>query len=673
MQHKTLKLSTLAILIAGATHANAAVYQVVEVASQGDVESLEYFNKDTSQTLEFYGQAIKASADGENCFNATCNNGNDYTVVGESRFGTDGINYRDEAPFIYDNEQSINDLWSFERYCNDNLGPNTCDVWAESQYFGKDYNRDDRYDASGFGGLLREQQAWVAKDYFANAFPLVDGKKIATFAVAETGYEADNLAVLGSLVGKDSSTHITSNAVVNGIVTDSNYAFGVTSSGYFDNGARYARQFAKRGFINTASKNLELGPIKGNAFVEQMGQSLAWDAVEYPAGSGNLLVVGSASYDQSDLDDSDKLPDDVEVNGQAIGYSTSTLVNCGTNPTAANLFSTPECQYSVFANNAAFWVVDTANNTAEETKPIASMAVAARETDSDRSAQASGRAVALVNDKPVIVGFTTEDVDGDYYASRAAVFTPKTSFDVSDTSTYEWDITLIPGTDIEDSSSDRQYRYSIATDINENNKVVGVSKNYRSESRSYAENIFIYDGTNTKYIDSSINADIFFNGYNGFPSAINNNDQIVGWVDSESANQVDGKFRRQRGFTYNAGAAIANSPLTANGAWMLDDLINDNGAVSAAANQFRIAQATDINDAGVISATALKCAGGYQDLSNESQCSGDEKLVAVKLVPIPDGTIEARPEISSSIERSGASLGMFALTMLGWIGFRRRK
>ena len=284
--------------------------------------------------------------------------------------------------------------------------------------------------------------------------------------------------------------------------------------------------------------------------------------------------------------------------------------------------------------------------------------------------QAGARAVAVVDNMPVIVGYSTEYQDNDYYAVRAVVFEPS----AGTLAENGWTMSFIPDTDVETSDGDRQYSYSVATAINGNGLVAGVAKSYYAVSRSYAETIFLYDyDTNqTTFIDSSVDADIFFSGYNAFPSAINNNNQMVGWIDAETVNQVDGRARRQRAFTYIEGNDIADSPLEANTAWMLDDLTNG-GTYNTSNNQFRIAQATDINDAGVISATALKCEGGYSDYTAESSCDSDELVVAVKLVPISGGTIEVRDEETETIERSGASFGLFPLLLLGLIGLNRRR
>ncbi|GAB3531724.1 DUF3466 family protein [Photobacterium alginatilyticum] len=690
MQHKTLKLSTLAVLIASVTQANAAVYQVVEVdgASSG-VGSLQYYSKNTSDVqsrVEFYAQGV-ASSGSENCFTQSCD-ASTYAIFGESRLGSDGINYRDEVPFISDNRQESNDYFSLRSYCINNLGFNTCDDWANTAYYGLNFNEENVQDGSGFGGLHREHVAWN-ENFYSNAFPLTEAtagalSRVTTFAEDASSYDPATVAALGTKV----STHETTNGVVNriGQFSGNDFQLGITSSAYFESNNRYARQFNKRGFVNagaTPTKSVLNPVLTSEALVTQMGQTLAWDAVEY---NGQLLVVGSASFSTSKLSDDNKLPSDSDAKDR-LSLNDGLFENCATTASDVNnLFTTKECQFSVFANDAAFWTVDNTGAASANAKPLAERVDSQNRTypaldpdnDQIRSFQASARAVALVGGQPVAAGFSTDSIannsvnttEGDYYAVRAAIYKPKSGFSVD---SGQWERTIIPGLDIEE-GNDRKLRFSMATDINSNNKVIGFSKNVSSENRSYAETMFVYDNTagTLKKLDTSIDSTIFFQGANGFPSSINNKDQVVGWVDSESVNQVNGRQRRQRAFTYMAGADIEGSPLQSNKAWMLDDLTNG-GSVSTENNAFRIAHATDVNDAGIISATAFKCEGGYQSLTKESQCSTDEKVVAVKLVPIVGGTIEQRPEEQSTIKREGASLGLFALTLLGLIGFRRRK
>ncbi|MFA0520503.1 DUF3466 family protein, partial [Vibrio sp. 10N.222.55.E8] len=104
-------------------------------------------------------------------------------------------------------------------------------------------------------------------------------------------------------------------------------------------------------------------------------------------------------------------------------------------------------------------------------------------------------------------------------------------------------------------------------------------------------------------------------------------------------------------------------------AWWLDDLTND-GNASGDNNKFRIIDATDINDAGVISATAIKCTVGgktqpYDTTSHNSYCGGAasnavEEVVAVKLIPIAGNTkadIQPRSTDTEKVGRQGGSLG----------------
>ncbi|MGR5078863.1 DUF3466 family protein [Photobacterium swingsii] len=686
MRQNMLKLSTLAILIAGVTNANAAVYKIVEVDETGsglsEVNQLPYYNNDKSNRTETYGQAILPSDKTANCFDGSCGDGNAYTVVGESRFGVAGIEYRDEVAFTSDIYQEINDVSTLDNYCKNNLGFNTCGTWADTRYFGTLFNADDAYDETGFGGLLREQVAF-RKGYTRNSFLLVKGQPTETFA--ETASKYNNTSNLGTLVANSM------NSVPNGItrVASNDVVYGVTSSAYFSNSGRFSRQFAKRGFIQSASGSFELTPpLAGSTKLAQiMGTSAAWGAVVDPVDNGNLLVVGSAAFSESYLDDDKKLPSksDLKIDGIEQGLSTNSLRNCTEQANKADfsgLYNTWECQFTMFSNDAYLWVVNPDGVGADKPIRIAKNDSRApynpKSNKKEQSFQAAARAISIVGNKPYIVGSSTQLVRDDNFGLRAAVYSPKASVDFTQSLADDsWEIKFI-GPDLYDGDK-RQYTFSVATDINENNKVVGIAKLDRSESRSYAERMFIYDNNKNefKFLDSSVSG-LFFDGSNGYTSSINNNDVLVGKLDSETANQVDGRQRRQRGFLYNAGSDIAGSPLKAGGAWFLDDLTND-GTVSGTkvANSYRIAEATDINDAGVISATALYCDGGYDKLTQESTCKGGEKnserVVAVKLVPIQNGDIQTRPAEETEIKRNGASLGMFALTLLGFIGFRRRK
>ncbi|MHA6609141.1 DUF3466 family protein [Photobacterium damselae] len=706
MQHKMLKLSTLAVLIAGVTQAQAAVYKVVEVPDNSDLTSLDYFSDANMQlpvnyiqSPEFSASAISQSST-DSCFTSDCGDASDSIVVGQGRWGFDGLSLKDTVPFLSDNYQHINDREELERYCRDNLGFNTCDTWAKERYYGKNYNNDGTHDFTGIGGLQRQQAIWN-RGYFANTLSMVDGNRVDTFA--NNGSKYGDSSIFNDQTIINTSTHVTADSVTNGIINENGQqiVYGITSSAVFEhkngNESHNIRAFNKRGFVNIGdSTKLALNPVTSKAeLVNRMGQTQANGAVIY---KDKLLIVGSAAYapsfyyfenskgpntslsNKTLAFDSEKLPSTSDGGGINIGVSfndnnfkrcfiTNEKEGLSSQPTAKQVYDSFECQFSTFANEAAFWSVDLNTSAVTAGTILTPDLYVLDDSDRDRSYQASARAISIVNEKPVAVGFSTIDVNNDYYANSASIFKG-----ADNNGSLTWSREFIPGLAIKQ-GDDRKYSYTTATDINDNGVVIGVGKNYTVEDRSYPESMFVYKLGDSKptMLHSNISG-IFFDGSNGYASAINNKDQVVGWVDTERVNQADGRQRRQRAFTYMYDQS--QGPLNKGGVWMLDDLTNDNGSAASTANQFRIAQATDINNAGVISATALKCEGGYSDLSSKATCAGSEKLVAVKLVPIAGSTkddIQKRPEIEEPVKRSGGSLGVLALTVLGFIGFRRRK
>jgi hypothetical protein len=217
---------------------------------------------------------------------------------------------------------------------------------------------------------------------------------------------------------------------------------------------------------------------------------------------------------------------------------------------------------------------------------------------------------------------------------------------------------------------------------------VGYAKRngYVPENGSAGNKIFVVtDAANPTA--TFLSGGIFFSGSSGEAKAVNNYNEFVGQIDAETTREVDGSERRHRGFIYPYqanGTDASRIALFQSKAWWLDDLTND-GDASGENNKFRIIDATDINDAGVISATAIKCTVNgvpqpYDTTSHNSYCgnaSSDavEEVVAVKLVPISDDSIrniQPRGTDSQNVERQGAGLGVFALTLLGFLGFRRK-
>ncbi|KJG05450.1 hypothetical protein UB33_13195 [Photobacterium angustum] len=671
MPHKMLKLSTLAILVAGASQASAAVYDIVPVDKGNEeisktVTDLDYFPeaeanaKDTP--VEVFTTGIKSSAEGENCFTGNNCNADSYDVAGTVRRGTQGTPLSDTTAYN-ENRQFIDDLNELYSYCKNTFGyaNDICSDWADNEYYGYGYNVDSPQDGQGLGGLQHIQQTWL-NGYYSNALALKNGMAVTTKADKASGYTSID-KTLGDIEPN------TTDAVLEGIV--GNYSFGTSTSAVFKNGSVNPRAFAKRGFVNNDGTPVSLlAPVSGDAFVKNMGQTTANGAVETT--DGNLLVVGSSSFAPSFINNpGSREPNTGDINLDGVGFNSDVLKACADN--SSNLYSTFECQFSTFANEAAFWVVDNTGNLVKSGVISSNLAAVDPDRD-DVSAQASANAVAMVNDKPVAVGYASADTD-DSYVMQAAYFEPNADL-------TKWTQTFVPGLTIT-TGDDRNYQYTMANDINSSFKVVGIAKSHKAENRSIPQKMFIFDkATNqTKFLDSSVSS-LFFSGSNGDATAINDNDQVVGWVDSETKNQIDGSERRHRAFTYIAGST-AQGPLKAGSVWMLDDLTNDGGAANTVANSYRIISATDINAAGVISATANYCAGGYQNLTKQAQCldkNGNqkaEKQVAIKLVPKANATdkdiIVRKAEDEEPVKRSGGSLGILALTALGFIGFRRRK
>ena len=293
------------------------------------------------------------------------------------------------------------------------------------------------------------------------------------------------------------------------------------------------------------------------------------------------------------------------------------------------------------------------------------------------------------------VGYNTEDGSGDLQDMSASVFVS----DSLDLTTTAFSTKVVSGAQVKSGSSndDAIFTNSVATDINKNLFAIGYAKRngYVPESGTSDNKLFVVEDASNP-VAKFITGGIFFTGAGSEAKAVNNFNEFVGQVDAETTREVDGNERRHRGFIYPYKADGLEGTLDSryegifdSKAWWLDDLTNgdnfDGQGVSEANNFFRIIDASGINDAGVISATAIKCTVNgvpqqYDTTSHNSYCGGAspdavEEVVAVKLVPISGATsadIQARGTDSQNVERQGAGLGVFALTLLGFLGFRRK-
>ena len=312
----------------------------------------------------------------------------------------------------------------------------------------------------------------------------------------------------------------------------------------------------------------------------------------------------------------------------------------------------------------------------------------------DYFAQGSMRGLAEKDGKLYGVGFDTVNGSGDLQDMNASVFISNGI----DLSSATWETKQVSGAQVNSGSSndDAVYSNSVVADINDNLLAVGYAKRngYVPESGSAANKAFVVDNiaSGSPSANFTLQGSLFFTGAGSEAKALNNFNEFVGQVDAETTREVDGSERRHRGFIYPYqadGTDASRIALFDSKAWWLDDLTNganaDGQDFSDENNFFRVIDASDINDAGVISATAIKCtvngvAQQYDTTSHNSYCgnaSSDavEEVVAVKLVPISGATsadIQARGTDSQNVERQGAGLGVFALTLLGFLGFRRQ-
>ncbi|WP_029627505.1 DUF3466 family protein [Vibrio paracholerae] len=294
----------------------------------------------------------------------------------------------------------------------------------------------------------------------------------------------------------------------------------------------------------------------------------------------------------------------------------------------------------------------------------------------NRLAQGSIRDVIESGGKLYAVGYSSFDADNNYM--QASVFQLD---DISNFSNAaSWTTKAVSGAESR-IGGDYIHSNSVVTDVNKNLVALGEAKRAgsRPENGAAANRLFVInDVSATQPAATFLTGGIFFTGAGGKAGAINSYNEIVGQIDADETRENDGKPRRKRGFIYPYsanGSDPSRMAIFANKAWWLDDLTNDNTATGNN-NQFRIIDATDINDAGVISATALKCSGGYDTTAHNSLCSNrEETVVAVKLIPITGATssnIQARSTEEQAAERKGGSFGLGLLMVLGLLGFRRK-
>ena len=277
----------------------------------------------------------------------------------------------------------------------------------------------------------------------------------------------------------------------------------------------------------------------------------------------------------------------------------------------------------------------------------------------DEIAQGSMRDIALHNAKRYSVGY---NADAEYRPVASV-------FDISDPNNIT--------TNYIDRFKSDDYLNSVLHVVNRNGIAVGTVKYAISNQNSFSNSLFyLNDISNPDSSYADFSGSIFFAGANGQAGGLNDKNEFVGQIDFERHNESNnGKPRAKRAFATVIGDTQYSRAAFRNGAYYLDDLTY--GLESN--NAYRIFDATDINDASVISGSAYYCEGGYDSYAIDATCKGgapgEEQVVAVKLIPIQGATpadIQSRPQEEVTVERQGASLGWLALGLLGLLGFRRK-
>jgi hypothetical protein len=301
------------------------------------------------------------------------------------------------------------------------------------------------------------------------------------------------------------------------------------------------------------------------------------------------------------------------------------------------------------------------------------------EDKSNKLAQGSIRDFVIVDSVIYGVGFNTWNSSYNYM--NATIFMVNEA-DYADSDNWT-------STDIDNAqariSDDYIYSNTVLTGVNDNLIAIGEAKRAGSvpADGAAANRPFLVDDVSSSSPTATFfGSELTFSEAGGQAMAINNYNEIVGQIDTDDTRESDGKPRTKRGFIYpydGTGSDSDRMDIFDNQGWLIDNLTNG-GTYSSANNQYRILSANDINDAGVIAATAIKCVDGeYDSTTHDATCgsgTGDETTVAVKLIPIVGATssdISERDYETESSSRSGASFGLGLLGFLSLIVLGRRK
>ena len=204
------------------------------------------------------------------------------------------------------------------------------------------------------------------------------------------------------------------------------------------------------------------------------------------------------------------------------------------------------------------------------------------------------------------------------------------------------------------------FSFSRALDINDNGLAVG----YTHEISTSVKKFFYVDTTVPESEMKLITPKDFFTTSKSTAFAVNSTGIIVGEAEIESHNDSTNNPRRTAGFLYD----------TSNDAPVMTDL----NTLLECNSEYNVLNASDINDEGLISATAVIKSDSY-DAKGELRLDASGNAIridvvrAVLLKPITGGVIDDCSEVEEKVERQGASIGGIAiLALFSLLGLRRR-
>jgi hypothetical protein len=237
-----------------------------------------------------------------------------------------------------------------------------------------------------------------------------------------------------------------------------------------------------------------------------------------------------------------------------------------------------------------------------------------------------------------------------------------TSPSESQSSRYQYAVMYKDG-DVIDLTGDHSDKAgSLAYDINDSGIAVGhITK---AISGRAVDKFFYVDTTVPKEQIELINPDDFFTGSDSTARAINNNGLIVGEGEIETHNESSSNPRRTAAFVYDMNDNIFTN---------LNELIPCSDRLI-----YDIVEARGINDAGIISATAVVKANridakGEPMLDSTGNPLTEDVIRAISLDPITETGEVCTAEEEEKVERKGAGFGLGSLfALISIFGLRRK-